>query len=197
MRSTDPVTELVRIPLAVPFDKFLSTFTSELEPVLLAQDGITSILTGEIVTPGSPDGDFAVSLTQWENMDAHAAFLASRAAKPFFETLKPLATGPPTIEHYCLGAFPLTALRSRFVHVTIHDPRDGTVQHRVLENPSEAHDGRRFEGGCLEVQGQVVELLFSDDGFAGRDTVGQAASFVVRIERSTKRTSSRRPLSNL
>lgn len=202
MKSTDTVTELVRIPLAVPFEYFLSTFASKLEPVLLAQPGIISILTGKIITPGGSPRNFAVSITQWENMDAHAAFLGSPAAKPFFETLEPLAKGPPIIEHYYLGTLPLTALRSAFVHVAIYNSRDGSRQPRVLDSQVETQkSGKRIrvEGSCLEVEGQNAQILFSDTSdLAGTITTGQVASFVVCIEGSEeKRESSQKALSNL
>lgn len=41
------VAELVEVPLAVPFDAFLSEHNSVFLPVLLRQPGIVSVKTGE------------------------------------------------------------------------------------------------------------------------------------------------------
>ncbi|KAL1856373.1 hypothetical protein Daus18300_010745 [Diaporthe australafricana] len=193
-----PVTELVRIPLAVPFEPFLSTFTSELEPVLLAQPGIVSILTGVIVPTDGQNGAYAVSITQWEDMEAHGAFLESPAAKPFFETLQPLATGPPAIEHYWLGRLNSTALGSHFAHVSIFDC-SGTqsfVTELLARHVNSPDGGRRVgvAGSCIEVKEQGVLILFSDGN--NFETVelggGRVTSFVVRIERARQKITSPR-----
>lgn len=185
-----PVTELVRIPLAVPFEEFISTFTSQLEPVLLAQNGILSILTGMIVPTDDMRQPHAVSITQWESMDAHGAFLESPAAKPFFATVEPLSTGPPTIEHYYLGNLTPAALRSRFAHVSIFDSRGSISSHeKVLERHISSPNGWKraaVAGSCLEVNEQSAMVLFSemDDFKIGEVGDGLMTSFVVRLERS-------------
>lgn len=188
-----PVTELVRIPLAVPFETFLSTFTSQLEPVLLAQDGIISILTGVIVPNKDLKQPHAVSITQWESMDAHGDFLESQAAKPFFAALEPLATGPPAIEHYYLGDLNPAALRSRFAHVSIFDSRGSiSSQQKALERHISSRDGWKraaVAGSCVEVNEQSAMVLFSetDDFKTGEVGDGLMTSFVVRLERSEKK----------
>ncbi|KAG6357226.1 hypothetical protein INS49_015104 [Diaporthe citri] len=188
-----PVTELVRIPLAVSFEAFLSTFTSQLEPVLLAQDGILSILTGVIVTNDNLKQPHAVSITQWESMDAHGVFLDSPAAKPFFAAMEPLATGPPAIEHYNLGNLTPAALRSRFAHVSIFDSRGSiSSQQKVLERHISSRDGwerAAVAGSCVEVDGQSAVVLFSetDDFKTGEVGDGLVTSFVVRLERSEEK----------
>lgn len=198
-----PVTELVRIPLAVPFEAFLSIFASQLEPILLAQDGILSILTGVLV----PNDDFkqphAVSITQWESMDAHSVFLESQAAKPFFANLEPLATGPPAIEHYYLGNLASAALQSRFAHISIFESRGSTSSRRtVLERHINSPDGWRraaVAGRCIEVSGQSAIVLFSErDSFkTGEVGDGLLTSFVVRLERIQKKEmSSNKTLAN-
>lgn len=185
-----PVTELVRIPLAVPFEAFLSTFTSQLEPVLLAQDGILSVLTGVIVPNDDLKQPHAVSITQWESMDAHGVFLESPAAKPFFAAVEPLATGPPKIEHYYLGNLTPAALRSHFAHVSIFDSRGSiSSQRKVLEQHINSPDGWKraaVAGSCVEVNGQSAMMLFSetDDFKTAEAGDGLATSFVVRLERS-------------
>lgn len=193
-----PVTELVRIPLAVPFETFLSTFTSQLETVLLAQNGILSILTGVTIPTDDLKGPHAVSITQWESMDAHGAFLEGPAAKPFFEAVEPLATGPPAVEHYYLGDLPPAALRSRFAYVSIlGSPGSTSSQRRVLERHiNSPHGSTRaaLAGSCVEVNGQSAMILFSErDDFKTRD-IGDG-SFVVRLERiqEKKRSSSNTP----
>lgn len=188
-----PVTELVRIPLAVPFEAFLSTFTSQLEPVLLAQDGISSILTGVMVSANELKQPHAVSITQWESMEAHGAFLESPAAKPFFAKLEPLATGPPAIEHYYLGRLTPAALRSRFAHVSIFDSRGSISHHRsVLErhiNTPEGWKRAAVAGSCVEVDGQSAMVLFSerDDFTISEVGDGLLISFVVRLARIQQR----------
>lgn len=189
----NPVTELVRIPLAVPFEAFLATFTSKLEPVLLAQDGILSILTGMIVPKDGLEQPQAVSITQWESMDAHSAFLASPAAKPFFAAVEPLATGPPAIEHYYLGSPNPAALRSRFAHVSIFDSRGSILsQRKVLErhiNSTDEQMRAAVAGNCIEVNGQSMMVLFSErnDFKTGELGEGLVTSFMVRLERSQKK----------
>lgn len=188
-----PVTELVRIPLAVPFEAFLATFTSKLEPVLLAQDGIISILTGVIVPKDDLRQPHAVSITQWESMDAHSAFLESPAAKPFFAAVEPLATGPPAIQHYYLGSLNAAALRSRFAHVSIFDSRGDIMSKRkVLGRHIDSPDRQTraaVAGNCIEVNGQSAMVLFSerDDFKTGELDKGLVTSFVVRLERSQKK----------
>lgn len=185
-----PVTELVRIPLAVPFETFLSTFTSQLEPVLLAQDGILSILTGVIVPNDDLKQPHAVSITQWESMDAHGVFLESPAAKPFFAAVEPLATGPPAIEHYYLGNLTPAALRSRFVHISIFDSRGSiSSQRKVLEQHVNSPDGWKraaVAGSCVEVNEQSAMMLFgeTDDFKTAEAGDGLVTAFVVRLERS-------------
>lgn len=184
-----PVTELVRIPLAVPFEAFLSAFTSRLEPVLLAQDGVLSILAGVVAPTNDLTQPHAVSIAQWESMDAHSAFLESPAAKPFFAAVEPLATGPPAIEHYHIGRLSPAALRSRFAGVAIFDSR-GSIAHQrgVLERHINSPDGSERDavaGSCIEVGGQSAIVLFSerDDFKTGEVGDGLVVSFVVRLER--------------
>lgn len=189
------VTELVRIPLAVPFEAFLATFTSKLEPVLLAQDGILSVLTGVIVPKNDQDQPHAVSITQWESMDAHSAFLENPAAKPFFAAVEPLATGPPVIEHYYLGTVTPAALRSHFAHVSIFDSRGSILsQRKVLERHVKSPDGRTraaVAGNCIEVNRQSAMVLFSENDDFETSGLGEGLviSFVVRLERSQKKDS--------
>lgn len=190
-----PVIELVRIPLAVPFEEFLATFTSKLEPVLLAQDGILSILTGVIVPKDDREQPHAVSITQWESIDAHSAFLESPAAKPFFAAVEPLATGPPAIEHYYLENLNPVALRSPFAHVSIFDSHGSiSSQHKVLErhiNSTDAKTRAAVAGNCIEVNGQSAMILFSErDDFKTDDLCeGLVTSFLVRFERSQMKDS--------
>ncbi|KAJ0108415.1 hypothetical protein J7T55_005392 [Diaporthe amygdali] len=188
-----PVTELVRIPLAVSFESFLTTFTSQLEPVLLEQDGILSILTGMMVSTDELRGAYAVSITQWESMEAHAAFLDSAAAKPFFETLEPLAEGPPAIEHYHLGRLTSAALQSRFAHVSLFDSRARlSSQRKALERHIQSQDGLKrtgVSGSCIEVKEQSALVLFSEgNDFETAELVdGVVVSFVVRLERAQQK----------
>lgn len=200
MAATDePVTELVEIPLCVSFDDFLSTFIQQLEPVLLAQPGIISILTGtgsKMTTSGQKD-EFAVSLTQWESMEVHGAFLQSPSAGPFFETLQHLTSGPPTINHYHLGPLPPSAFRSCYALFRKYSASDHNTQ---LQHSAERGEtpgmGVSVAGDCLEIGSQRLSVLFSDvqDWRALGDTMGKlgdpASSFgVVWRRRGTARVS--------
>lgn len=157
------VAELVRIPLAVPFEAFLGIFTSQLEPVLLAQPGIISILTGKVIPPVKDKENFAVSLTQWETMEAHGAFLASDVAKPFFETLQLLTRGPPTIEHYNMAKLDASSLRLRYGHFSILGGGNRQAQNGNLSQHLETHgDMVGFTGDCVEVDGQSVLVSLSN-----------------------------------
>ncbi|KAF4304142.1 hypothetical protein GTA08_BOTSDO08029 [Botryosphaeria dothidea] len=92
------VAELVEIPLAVPFGKFVREHNSAFLPVLLKQPGIISVKTGKKLN--NSNGPSAVSLTLWRSLQDHERFANSPAAGPFFEKLAPFTTGPPTIGHY-------------------------------------------------------------------------------------------------
>lgn len=47
MAISQNVTEVVEIPLSVPFAEFLHIFQLQLLPVLLAEPGVISVRTGE------------------------------------------------------------------------------------------------------------------------------------------------------
>ena len=161
--TSGPVTELVEIPLVVPFDDFLSIFTRQLEPVLLAQQGLISVLTGTAskATSGQQDG-FAVSLTQWESMDAHAAFLQGPTAGPFFETLKSLTSGPPTINHYYIGPLTPEAFRSRYAWFQKYSSADRHVQSQESEQRGVDPGVTTLVGDCFEIGSQRLSVSFSD-----------------------------------
>lgn len=173
-----PVTELVEIPLCVPFEDFLSIFTRQLEPVLLAQPGIISILTGSgSKTTGSHGGTFAVSLTQWESMEAHAAFLQGPAAGPFFETVRNLASGPPTINHYYIGPLPPAALKSEYAWFR----KDSASASHTQSQDSEELGGPgavMLVGDCLEIESQSLSVSF------GEVQRSRASSGVGKVEGS-------------
>ena len=166
--DTDSViTELVQIPLRVPYKDFIDVFVPELEPILLSQPGLISVMTGHIIGAQmtDDDGNYAVSLTQWESMEAHSAFLASPSAGPFFQRLQPLITGPPNVEHYRWGRFKLSALASRYVHVRKSSGRDDSLAE--LKAMSERHtvvNGQEAVaiGSCMEADSQIGLVLFAN-----------------------------------
>ncbi|KAH7022043.1 hypothetical protein EDB80DRAFT_769097 [Ilyonectria destructans] len=164
MASTNgPATELVQIPLAVPFSEFLSVFSQHLEPVLLAQPGLRSIMTG--VTIPAKDGEqlFAVSLTQWDSIEAHEAFSNSPDAGPFFEKVQPLTTGPPTVEHYYLGTVDPSVYQSRYGLVLKFSVLDGQIQTAAYqEHVSTQGKAAALMGNCVELQSQSASVLFGD-----------------------------------
>lgn len=149
-----PVTELVQIPICIAVDDFLNIFAKELEPILLAQPGIISILTGPTIqAKGEKETHpFVVSLTQWTSMDAHAAFLAGPSAEPFFAKLGPLTMGPPTVEHYHFGRLSPSARKSSFARVI------KSTSSSAGRRPPPAYDEHvRTQGQGLGVMGTCVE----------------------------------------
>jgi len=162
-KFSSPVTELVEIPLRVPFEEFLNVFAAELEPVLLAQPGIISILTGMKIPTSDKDSFFAISLTQWETMDAHGAFLKSTSAGPFFERLQSLTSGSPTIEHYYLGRFKQPALKSTHSQVFKSDMLESRPQQTIFSRHVGAcGQGTGAMGPCLEVETRKTLVLFGN-----------------------------------
>ncbi|KAH7089248.1 hypothetical protein FB567DRAFT_620178 [Paraphoma chrysanthemicola] len=97
MQSLSPVTEIVEIPLQVTFAEFLRVFQLELLPVLLKAKGTKTKSTDGL------SHDCAVSLTEWESLEAHAQFEKDPSSTRFFTTLERLARGPPIIDHYAFG----------------------------------------------------------------------------------------------
>ncbi|KAG9187027.1 hypothetical protein G6011_10135 [Alternaria panax] len=118
----DPITELVELQLAQPFDDFIVFFEAEQLPVLLSAPGMISVRTGmrqhsfilialfdflqgpKLLRPSNlPDKTTAVSVTLWESLEAHETFLRSEPAKGFFQRVSQWIRSPPTVLHYELG----------------------------------------------------------------------------------------------
>jgi len=106
--------------------------------------------------------DYAVSITQWESMEAHERFVKSASAGPFFEKQKPLTGGPPTISHYAPAFPPREASRSGVTRLekfkTSQTQRDvaelrNTLQH--ISSPDYHAVGR-----CLEDPDQAILITF-------------------------------------
>ncbi|KAH7137404.1 hypothetical protein B0J13DRAFT_625177 [Dactylonectria estremocensis] len=195
--SNGPATELVQIPLGVPFSEFISEFGQHLEPVLLAQPGLLSVMTG--VTIPTKDGEqaFAVSLTQWDSVESHAAFTNSPDAGPFFARVQPLTTGPPTVEHYYLGAVDPSIQQSRYSLVLKFAVQDDQV-HRAAHQAHVAAHGSvaALTGKHAQNESQSASVLFGDSPVfeaAGGvwNSDGSATSFTVQWHRvGTKKISS-------
>ncbi|PVH76616.1 hypothetical protein DL98DRAFT_592068 [Cadophora sp. DSE1049] len=118
MPSSGIVTEVVEIPLDVPFPEFLPIFQLELLPVLLAEPGVLSVRTGErskelqtahqligaqgVKIRASEDSIHAsaVSLTEWDSLESHAKFVKKESSAHFFERTAKISRGPPTVDHY-------------------------------------------------------------------------------------------------
>ncbi|KAH7419743.1 hypothetical protein BKA64DRAFT_24489 [Cadophora sp. MPI-SDFR-AT-0126] len=101
MQSSEIVTEIVEIPLDVPFADFLRVFQLELLPVLLAEPGVLSVRTGvKIRASEKSTHAWAVSLTEWDSLKCHARFVKKETSAPFFEKAAKISRGPPTIDHY-------------------------------------------------------------------------------------------------
>lgn len=158
-----PITELVQIPLAIPFTEFLDIFSQHLEPVLLAQPGLRSIMTGVTIPANDGEKPFAVSFTQWDNIEAHEAFGNSPDAGSFFDTLKPLTTGPPTIEHYYLGHLESSVRQNRYGHVLKFSAHGGHAQKSAFEEHAASRGkAAALQGHCVEVDTQSALVLFDD-----------------------------------
>ncbi|KAH6688488.1 hypothetical protein F5X68DRAFT_231115 [Plectosphaerella plurivora] len=147
------ITEMVQNPLAVSFPDFLRVFGEKMEPILLAQPGMLSIVTGVVVAPNGQHEPVAVSLTQWASLEAHDAFLKSPSAGPFFEVAKTLLTGPPTINHYKIGEVAPGSLRSRYSRIIKASALDG----RKLSDGATGNFGH-----CVERPEQMAMVLFGD-----------------------------------
>lgn len=118
MQTSNSVTEVVEIPLDVPFAEFLQIFQLELLPVLLAEPGVLSVRTGKgpetskchfnssllqgVKIRASEDltHAWAVSLTEWDSLASHAKFVQKETSVPFFERTAKISRGPPTVDHY-------------------------------------------------------------------------------------------------
>ncbi|KAM5363924.1 hypothetical protein ACJZ2D_011776 [Fusarium nematophilum] len=195
--SQGPVTEFVLNPIGVPVEDFMRTFTQQLEPTLLAQPGIISVQTGVVISTSSPQHPGVVSLTLWESLEAHQAFLDSPAFGPFISTVQPLLRGPPTIEHYHLGQSPSSALKSRYSRIfSLSGAGEEGLQSisTNLEEKSKALLASR--GNCVEVPSKGMIVLFKDSSnFEGVASSGEGSegveSFTVEwLRAETKRLSS-------
>lgn len=181
-----PVTELVQIPIRVSVVEFLDIFARELEPVLLAQPGIISILTGPTTeAEGEKETHpFVVSLTQWVSMDAHAAFLAGPSAGPFFAKLESLTLGPPTVEHYRFGRLSPFARESRYARVVKLNPSTGqTGSSPANERQVQAHNHGHtlaVTAPCVEIPSLEAFVLFGDEPRLGTEFDGAEASRDIR-----------------
>ncbi|KAH7133765.1 hypothetical protein EDB81DRAFT_887576 [Dactylonectria macrodidyma] len=164
MASTNgPATELVQIPLGVPFSEFISVFGQHLEPVLLAQPGLLSVMTGVIVPTKEGEQPFAVSLTQWDSVESHAAFTNSPDAGPFFSRVQPLTTGPPIVEHYYLGAVDPSIQQSRYSLISKFSGQNSPVQEATHEAHVAAHGKTAALAGKQAGDGtKSASVLFGD-----------------------------------
>lgn len=162
MSEKHVVTELVEIPLAAPFDHFIERFIADFEPVLLAQSGIMSVWTGKAHYGASDTNkETAVSLTQWESLDAHEAFLASPAAGPFFEGMQPLTTGPPKVEHYQLGRLDAGDGATSKMTVQKYDVGGSKQPLQALQEEAVNKSLRSRMSLCMEERTQAAVLSFS------------------------------------
>ncbi|KAF4547701.1 Hypothetical protein D9617_37g012270 [Elsinoe fawcettii] len=143
------ITELVQISLAVPFEKYWTTFKYNAEPILLAQKGLISVYTGPVYDERSGN---AISLTQWESLDAHERFLHSEQAGQFFQAQEGLMSGPPTVSHYAISFTPRTgkAVLDTILHLYEVDP--GSVE--ALGESS------GMVGECIEQPARRLNICF-------------------------------------
>ncbi|CAK7200184.1 hypothetical protein SEUCBS139899_002875 [Sporothrix eucalyptigena] len=191
--DSGPVAELVENPLGVPFAIFMDVFTAELEPILLAQPGLISIMTGFVMPCDSgrepaTAPSMAVSLTQWESLAAHSAFLASPAAQPFFQRVQPLTAGPPTIQHFRLGHLAPRALGSSYSHICKSDvPGHSSLRAAVAGHVHSHGKEAGVMGPCTEDTARAAAVLFGDHTVADsvRNPGDWAAAYTVSWQRNT------------
>ena len=177
-KSVSPVVELVENPLSVSFSEFMNVFTHELELILLSQPGIISITTGFIVPTTGDEPRIAVSLTQWESLAAHKAFLASPSAEPFFQKIQPLTTGPPTIQHFQLGRLERETLSSSHAYVVKSDEPSHESLQQAFDRHVAAHgSGLAVMGPCVEDEKRRAAVLFGKHAeFENLSSLHQMAS---------------------
>lgn len=162
--ANSPVTELVQNPLRVSFPEFIQVFAEKMEPILLAQPGLLSVTTGVVIDSNGGHQQYAVSIAQWESLEAHEAFLKSPAAPRFFEAAKPLLAGPPTIHHYELGDLSSTSLRSRYSRIFKSSPPNVANLGPIYERHVGVQGNEAANTGpCIEVQGQSALVLFGSE----------------------------------
>lgn len=156
------MTELVINPLAVPPNDFMLVFAEQLEPTLLAQ-GALYTMTGIAVDKDDSQMPIAISMTLWENMDAHRAFLESSAAQPFFETVKPLLIEKPTIDHYHLGKMHPSMEKSSHAWIHKFSRLDSKAYQEACENHiRDCGAGMAMVGNCIEILSQRLIVLFDN-----------------------------------
>ncbi|KAK4059065.1 hypothetical protein Trihar35433_11235 [Trichoderma harzianum] len=114
MASNTIVGELVYTSLSVPHEQYQDVYRSTLEPILLARPGLILAMAGVVTTSTDQQSPNVVSLVNWESVDAHVAFIAGPAAKPFFEASMPLMSAAPTVEHYGINVLRTPAVESRY-----------------------------------------------------------------------------------
>lgn len=187
-KPCSPVAELVENPLSIPFPEFMEIFTAELEPILLSQSGLISIMTGFILLEGGNERRIAVSLTQWESLAAHSAFLLSPSAEPFFQKVQLLTTGPPTIQHFQLGRFKPEALGSSYAHVAKSDEPGHRALREAFDWHVKAHgQGAAVMGQCVEDEARKAAVLFGNHTVSEnvRNLGDSASSYTVSWQRNS------------
>ncbi|CRK26651.1 hypothetical protein BN1708_014619 [Verticillium longisporum] len=186
--AAPPVTEMVQNPLGVSYQEFLRVFTEKMEPILLVQPGLVSVITGLVVNPAADDQHppTAVSLAQWRSLEAHEAFLQSPSAGPFFEAAKSLLRGPPTIHHYQLGSLSSSNLESRYSRIEkTSEPHDSELQ-PPYEAQVQAHGQDTAKiGACIEIPQQKAYISFGDgeESCIGGPSVAGIEAFTVAWDR--------------
>ncbi|KAL7905370.1 hypothetical protein GGI35DRAFT_460552 [Trichoderma velutinum] len=115
--NTTIVGELVYTSLSVPPKQYQDVYRSVLEPILMARPGLILAMAGVVTASTDQPSATVVSLVNWESVDAHMAFIAGPAAKPFFEASMPLMSAAPTVEHYGISVLQSPAVESRYTRL--------------------------------------------------------------------------------
>ncbi|KAH0525830.1 hypothetical protein TsFJ059_009243 [Trichoderma semiorbis] len=162
--NTNIVGELVYTSLSVPPEQYQDVYRSTLEPILLARPGLILAMAGIVTASTDQQTPSVVSLVNWESVDAHVAFIAGPAAKPFFEASVPLMSAAPTVEHYGISVLSTPAVESPYTHLlkaTNESDRELLVTIREKHVATEGADMAAISD-CVEDASLKTLILFSN-----------------------------------
>ncbi|KAK4083899.1 uncharacterized protein Triagg1_1561 [Trichoderma aggressivum f. europaeum] len=162
--KTNIVGELVYTSLSVPPKQYQDVYRNTLEPILLARPGLILAMAGVVTTSTDKPSSTMVSLVNWESVDAHVAFIAGPAAKPFFEASTPLMSAAPTVEHYGINVLGTPAVECRYTRLLkATDESDKELLAKVHEKHVATEGaGMAAISNCAEDASLKTLILFSN-----------------------------------
>ncbi|KAL7787247.1 hypothetical protein V8C43DRAFT_324043 [Trichoderma afarasin] len=162
--TTNIVGELVYTSLSVPPKQYQDVYRNTLEPILLARPGLILAMAGVVTASTDQKSPSVVSLVNWECVDAHVAFIAGPAAKPFFEASMPLMSAAPIVEHYGISVLRTPAVESRYTRLLkATNDSDRELLARIYEKhvATEGTDMAAISD-CVEDASLKTLILFSN-----------------------------------